>query len=66
MQAEFLHAGKLHRFEIQDVGQGLPAALEITSRACPKSPILRFHLAYSHLEVDRNVAIYAVMTFAPA
>jgi hypothetical protein len=66
MHAEFMHAGKLHRFEVQDVGQGWPAALEITSRACVKSPMIRFHLAYSHLDVNRNVAIYAVMTVTAA
>lgn len=66
MQAEFTHGGKLHRFDVQDVGQNLPAALEITSRACVKSPMIRFHLAYSHLDVNRNVAIYTVMTFMAA
>lgn len=65
MQAEFTHAGKLHRFEISREG-GLPATLEITSRACAKSPMIRFHLAYDHLDAERDVAVYAVMMFTAA
>jgi hypothetical protein len=64
MQAEFTHAGKLHRFEVSE--DDVPATVEITSRACPKSPSMRFHLAYDHLDADRNVAIYEVMTFEGA
>lgn len=64
MQAEFTHAGKLHRFDIAAVD--LPASLDLTSRACAKSPMMRFRLAFDHVDTDRQVAVYQVLTFAAA
>jgi hypothetical protein len=66
MQAEFTHAGKLHRFEVSAPGQELPAALDLTSRACAKSPMIRFNLAFDHVDVARGVAVYQVMAFTAA
>ena len=64
MQGEFTHAGKLHRFEVSQAE--LPGYVDLTSRACAKSPMIRFNLAFDHLDAERNVAVYTVMTFTAA
>jgi hypothetical protein len=59
MNAEFSHNGKLHSFEITHAE---PPAFTITSsRACPKSPVMRYHLAYDHTDAERQVAVYVVV-----
>jgi hypothetical protein len=61
MTAEFSHNGKVHSFEIADAE---PPAFTITSsRDCPKSPVIRYHLAYDHTDAERQVAVYDVVAF---
>jgi hypothetical protein len=52
----------VHRFETA-TGEELPMSLVITSRACPSSPVIRFNLAYDHIDAERNVAVYEVIAF---
>jgi hypothetical protein len=61
MTAEFTHQGKLHSFTIDPAKP--PAFIVTSSRACPKSPVIRFNLCFARIDAARQVAVYDVLAF---
>jgi hypothetical protein len=61
MTAEFIHKGNTHRFEVDPADP--PAFTVATSRACPKSPVIRYHLGFERIDEARQVALYDVLAF---
>lgn len=61
MTAEFIHNGHAHSFEIDPAAP--PAFISTTTRACPKSPVMRYNLVFDRVDTARNIAIYEVLAF---
>jgi hypothetical protein len=58
LKAEFAVGSKIVSFEVSPQP---PPVVALSAKACPKSPVLFYTLAYDHLDAERNVAVYRVL-----